>query len=616
MNANRAMGMGLTISLGACAAGWVLLPSLRGPARRVEAEVSTRLEQARRLLHQYDAGLAYQSLLLQQLGERGLDVAASDLSEKVADEYQQIHSELWQAYSPHDWRGDTASPARASYGDIPDQIREGLDRQDQLAAGNRALLDEALAVVDQALAVTAGDVSARSHVEANRLKGVILYHQGLALWARAQLNRNEADGYRRSLMRILADVREVASTQSLVADSDIDVKIDRLESKADKTQASLAEDRRALAKVKKKISDLESRLASADDRLNQARKAMDRLKAEGVVFEDPEGITAFQDKLYEQDRIHREAAREIHAIQHGAYPNAQIDQSGDYLRGRYVEGGSSSGLTVEFGLTHFTHERTMLAARVERQQQAITDLLADVERLTQTRQRYQTAEQRTAARLTQAGREAADIHAELNRVESEAFAVEEEALGLLDRAARLAQQAGRSADDWIRDARDKTQNLSPEASQRSAFSARTDDGWIGAYVAAEEADARLAKAWIYQGRFRNHSENAQILASLTDALTLRNVDVESATLKANEARDLGVEEVSRAMQALQSAHNKAERHWTFVAQGAGAAYLMSLFGFDGYVPQAVEAYRNAVKGREKDRIAEPFVTRLTQLEKR
>jgi hypothetical protein len=41
-----------------------------------------------------------------------------------------------------------------------------------------------------------------------------------------------------------------------------------------------------------------------------------------------------------------------------------------------------------------------------------------------------------------------------------------------------------------------------------------------------------------------------------------------------------------------------------------------MFEQPAYVDDAIEAYRNAIKGRENERYAERFVTRLRRLENR
>ena len=55
---------------------------------------------------------------------------------------------------------------------------------------------------------------------------------------------------------------------------------------------------------------------------------------------------------------------------------------------------------------------------------------------------------------------------------------------------------------------------------------------------------------------------------------------------------------------------------TFVAQDAGAKYLLALFGDEAYVADAIETYREALKGREDEPYVRRLAARLKQLEAR
>jgi len=59
-------------------------------------------------------------------------------------------------------------------------VRQGIAKREELLAENQRILDHALREVDAALGVSVGQASGRDHPEAHRLKGVILYQQGLA----------------------------------------------------------------------------------------------------------------------------------------------------------------------------------------------------------------------------------------------------------------------------------------------------------------------------------------------------------------------------------------------------------------------------------------------------
>jgi hypothetical protein len=204
----------------------------------------------------------------------------------------------------------------------------------------------------------------------------------------------------------------------------------------------------------------------------------------------------------------------------------------------------------------------------------------------------------------------------LSRLESEAFATEEQALKLFKEAADLSQQVGRSADEWVSEGRTRTQGLSPEAVERSAVQRRTDDGWMGGQAQVDGAEARSARAWVYYFRYRAALRDADALRAMTKYFPMDGAGVDAELTKADEARRGGIEEVKQAMALLEKAHRALGKHWTVPAQSAGTVYLLALFGETDYVADAVQHYRNALKGRENEAFAEPFAARLADLEAR
>lgn len=606
-------------ALAACGIAWLALPSLQEPQRAVNYEASLQLERARRLLAKYSVSLANKSLLLDRLYETGVDVDVEDPADLVAvaaDDYQAHHEALWEEFQPTDW-SEHPRLARAGYGNLERQIREGINGRTAHLEENEQWLDDALDAIDEALSLSVGSASSRTYAEAYRLKGIILYHQGVATRLAAQAKRRDADPYRRELAALALDGATYQTRKSLVADSGLDEQILTLKAKVAESEALLEQDGEALANVDDTINDLEARLAAAQAQRNQARDAAESILTRGVDFSDPNGANSFRDELLRYDAVFREADRRVEALRAGTLPNAEIDFTGDLLSGRYLENGSPDNLTVEYGLTHYQNERGILAARIDKRQQAIDALQSNaIMRLERMKQTYQEEQDRAAQRMTEAVSAAQDKYAELNRLESEAFAIEEDAIELFEDAARASEEAADCADEWLRDAQDRTQGISPEARQRSAFAERSDDAWMRGHIIAQAADARLAKAWVYYDRYQAYSQTANTLETLTGSVALREADINDVRTKATEAHDAGIDEITEAMAQLHEAHSDAERHWTITAQAGGANYLLSLFGHPEYVGEAIEAYRKAVQGREDSKVAEKFVTRLRQLEDR
>jgi len=603
-----------------CGVCWLLLPRMQDSQRRVDDDAALHLETARRLLHKYSFGLEHKSLLLDGLAELDVDVDVEDPDalveeEDAADEYQARHEERWKVFEPTEW-SESPTPARANYGNLPRQISEGIDLRIDLIDENQEWLDQAFEEVEQALSLSANGASSRSYAEAKRLKGMILYQQGLAERLAAMIKRTEAAPYRQSLISLAHKVGTLESKRTLAVDSGIDEQIAHLAGTLSQSRTQLRREQENLTKLEVTIQDFQNRIALAETRAEQARANMSELQARGIDFSDPSGPATFNEGLVEHDRVYRDAAREVRALTVGYYPNAQIDHTRDYLRGRYVEDGSPTDLTVKPGLRHWLSEQAVLAANIRGQQHAIEGLTSDISRLEGMKAAFEQVQADAARETDDVVKSAADVYAELARVEAEAEAIEEDALDLLGESASTAAQAAVDAKRWVTDARERTRGLSPEAKARSALGKRTTDDWTSGSMAAEEADARIAMAQIYYWQYDAHRQDAVLLETVSGVLRLKEADVEDLRVNADEARDAGVEEVTKALEQLEQAHSAMDRHWTLVAQEAGALYLLSQFGDSAYVADAVDAYRSALKGREDAKEVEKFATRLKRLESR
>ncbi|MFQ5590490.1 MAG: hypothetical protein ACE5HE_04930 [Phycisphaerae bacterium] len=604
-------------ALALCGVGWLALPLLQGAQRTVDKEAAEHLERARRLLHKYDVGWEYKSMLLDRVAEFDVDVEdAGYLIEAGADEYQAEHQRLWEAYQPRDWQLPAPRPRRASYGNLARQIREGIAARTELIDKNRAWLDEALNAVDQAVAVSSGGASSRSYAEAARLKAVIQYHMGLTEWLRARVKRLEAAPYRRELIALAIRSAELKIDEALEANSGVDRQIKTLRKDLADAETRLGTQRKELARLEAMIAGFNKRIAAAEAQASEARRALADLQAKGMVSSDPAGAERFRATLMQHNKLYREARREVQSLKAGYYPHAKIDHTGDFLRGRYVESGPSGRLTAEHGLQHYVHKRDVLTAEIRELERALDDRRADISRLEEMKKGYQQIQEHAGEALAVASEDAAEAYAQLNRVESEAAAFDESALGFLENSARAAARAAKDAKRWIDNARRLTQGISPEANKRSALAKRTRDKWMGGAMIAQEGAAHLARAWVYYGQYQARNNNADVLMRVLQSLPLAEADPEVERVNATQALDAGVEALTRAVNRLKQAHEASNRPWTIVAQEGGALYLLSLFGKASYIDDAIEAYRNAIKGRENEKFAERLVTTLRRLETR
>jgi len=619
VNQNRAVGptvVALAVAGAAYGAFWVVLPSLEAASRQVDREAGIHIERARRLLHQYNAGLDYQALLVGSLRDLGVDAEAPEnLSEDAADIYKDSHTSLWTSFSPTD-SIDSTRPATTNYRDIDDQIRRGVAGREQLIRDNEDLLTLAAKEIDVGLSLSSGGADARSHAEANRLKGVIQYYEGLALRLQSALVRNEAQAVRRDLAEFAGRVESLKQSQTVLDDSGIDALLATIREEYTRKEQDVRRREREMAALGDKIAELERRIEAAKERRNKARRTFDQLREMGIDFSDPNGAADFAARIAEQDRVYREAVREMESLVAGSYPYAQIDATGDYLHGRYLENGSPANLTVEPGLKHYQAERAVAETELERTRFALDGARDDVAAFERLREDLMQQQRDAQDRIASLRPQATEIFDELASLEDEAASLEEQAIAKLSASAKTSKTAASLVGAWVDDARNRTQSLSPEKLEQSAFTSRTKAAWMGGHIAAQSADAELVLAWIHYDRFLGASRDAELFASLPAELGLRDADARAELDAAAEARDAGVKAIGEVHSILQRAHREADRQWTFVAQDAGAKYLLALFGDEAYAADAIEAYREALKGREDEPYVQRLAARLKRLEAR
>lgn len=596
---------------------WLALPILQSSEQAVHRDTGREVERARRLLHQYNAGLSFKSMLLDRLVDIGTDVDVPDpqaLIDEVEDYYQQDHEVRWGTYPPREWDFDPPTPARASYGNLVGQVREGVRSRDALFSDNQRLLDEALAAVDSALAVTRGQHAGRTDAEANRLKGIIYFHKGLRESLRARLKREETVPQRTRLAELAAGLAQFEAGKSLVADSGIDERIAELQSARQAVKSKLHSDQDELARLDRSINDLAHRHQEALDRAESARRALESLQADGLDFSLSNPAAEFEKRLLALDAEYRRAVRDVQALSIGDYDQARLS-GGDYLAGNYVAADTGAEPNITAGLQHYHRERAVLAAVVARTEEALRDADADLARLEGMKSRFHADEQAAAQRIAEIRKAADEAYAELNRLESEASVIEDNALELFDQSSRASKAAAGYARDWVSSSRERTSHLAPEAQERSAFQPRTQDGWMAGHVAAQTADALLEMAWIHLARYTASAQTARLLEDAGQRLALAEADPVVEKEKAEAARTEGATLITEAMNALEPAHRDAGRHWTFVAQQAGANYLLSLFDYPSARKDALAAMRNALKGRENEPYVQTLAAQLRRLER-
>lgn len=601
----RALGGFIVLAAFVLAFGsWALLPALESSETAAARTAGERVERARRLLHRHSPTLSHVELRRAELASLGADLERAGVGDLDGEVDADLFRERYDAITARH-----ESSLRAPGGDPTGQIREGVSGLDSLAEENAAVLGRALAEVNRALGASPQDA------EAHRLKAVILYHDGTSQSARAMATRARAEPLRQEIGRLAREALDLTQqTQSGIAAA-ISAQITALGERERELEAETGVVSARAAELERTIADLESKKAHADASATAARNKLDDLRDRGVDLADPQGGAAYSDEYLALAREYDESFRAAHIAERGDYPQAEIDRSGDYIHGRYVEGGSDANLTVRHGLIHYRDERAVVSARLDGLHTAMTNLRTDKARLEGEKAAHDRRVARAGQRLADIAGRAATLWADLTAVGDEAEQIEAGAAGVLRASASSASQAASHSAAWVRDARDRQNAVSDSSKDRSAFHVRLDDRWIEGYAKAIEADAHLAIAWIQYARFDGLRREADLLDFAGTPLKIA-AGAEERRASAATTRDEGIGAVEAAMAALKAAHGGSGQHWTIVAQGAGVEYLLALFGDESRVGDVIETYRTALQGRENEDYVAPLADRLRVLENR
>lgn len=599
-------------ALVACLAGWVALPGLQSRQTAVDSEASLELERARRLLHQYNAGLDFKSMLLSGLAESGVDVEIKEpelLLDAQGESYEKEFKERWELFSPTEW-GDNPIPSRVPGGQLVREVRSGVQMRKEILSRNRELLEEARQTVEDVLSIRSGNSTAADHGAALRLKSVILHQLGLRDLIHAELIRREAMPLLAELVRVSTRASSLAPLQGLVEGSGIAEQIRLLQERLAGDEEKLAADRAALAELESRIEALSREIDAAKRAASDATAGMEGIRARGTNLNDPTNAAGFE----ALSRAMREALARAQALESGNYSNATIDATGDYLSGTYLPSDGRGAPAIEYGRRHFEAERVVQAARVAGGEQAVRDLRADIARLETEKSQHETRQSDVSETLATLRSSGTTILKDIDEIDAAARKKEEIALQYFDEAAGAGRDAEQGASRWTEDARRKTQGLSPEKRARSGVAHRLQDEWIAGFSLAHAADALAGKGRVYAQRFQFYEDVQRAVGDGAGLLGIPEERIEDVKSQARAARVAGVEAVNQAMHILESVHRSVDNHWTITAQAAGTVYLLALLGQPDYAAKAAESYRAAIKGREDKPFVDRFLSRLKQLE--
>ena len=601
-----------------------MVPSLQSADRAVGSEASRLMEKSRWLLHRYEHGLAYKSLMLDALAAGEVDVDVNDvdgLLDGATDTYQEAYETQWADYKPKTY--DSISKAsdvdfiardkQANVGNLAGTIEEGVRNRNDLLDQNDALLDQALRAIDQALGFTSGGLTARDYPEANRLKGIIYYHKGLAARHEARHHREEATLVRNDLRLTGLRLDSLKQTNLKGAADSLSLQVESLEERKRELEQTLADTREELSKAESITRKLEDEAAEAEARAQVLLREMAELREEGVDFSDRDGAAIFEQKMRNLNDEYREVARKAAELMYGFLPNAEIDITGDYVQGRYLENGQGDDLSSKLGAIHHGGRKQILESTVKSIETAVASMESDIDTLRNTRdgavERAGILDDVTDSLQGQAR----TLYAQMSELDSLGHEAENLAVEYFEESDSYFDAAARATDTWVRDGATKLREMTAEQRPTSGNSLRAEAGWLAGHIEAQRADAALGVAWCFALRYRAHQEAAALLKDFGSSLGLDD-SAGAESDDAAAAKERLVSAVKDTVDYLERAHGKAGRHWTFVAQLAAINDLMALAGFDAYRADALETYRAAINSREEEGYSQRFARRIAELQ--
>ena len=246
--------------LAALSAATVLVPrTMQSPRLAANAEANRHIEKSRRLLAQYDTNLNVEAAHRQAHDEDSFKLSSDRLEALLDDpdfdivgdatteleDYASLpaisgmgraEDELLRlSYGENEWRQHKSPkpPSQVS----GSMISKSASAYERKLADNGKVLREALQAVGLALGVSRGDYSTSQHAGANRLKGMILYQQGLAISRRVSLLRRQLAVLRFSIKHLQEQNLKLSQDNNLVTDSEIGARIAEAKQELDQVAA-------------------------------------------------------------------------------------------------------------------------------------------------------------------------------------------------------------------------------------------------------------------------------------------------------------------------------------------------------------------------------------------
>lgn len=602
----------------ATGAAAVMVPRMQSAHSAGESEVNTHLERARRVLAQYDNNLSVEAGIREVAGDQPFDLPSERLEELLDDpdlditgkasEELQVYARrpeiqgldpaeeelLTKIYGPVNWQ-QHRSPRPPSRVSGAGMITKGNTEQHRRLGANHKLLADALQEVSVALAVSRGDYSGRQHAAANRLQGMILYEQGLALEQKLLMMRSRLAERRLALKRQASKIAALAQDQGLTAASEIELRIADAQAEQDRVAGTIDEKKALVSELESKVGDLEQRVAAAADRSEAAREAMETLQDMGVDLASSDGLDQFNLAFNEQAVNYRRALAEAHALRYGTLEGATIDHSGDHIRGRYVPIERDGEIRQQRGLVHYRNDLETAQAELTKMEEQGVQQQESVQALREVKRNLDQRVKLSADAIAQERTQTESDYAEFDELDGRVREIEQDGIGHFEKSIAAFKKAGTG----VQNEENRARGESPDNPERKPYhysAVAGDQGWLRGQILAQQADAEIAIGLIFLGSYQDAGSNIADLGELDIARD--DLAGWEETIQASKTAA-----VERAQSAIDILDNQAQDrigdgNWTVAAEIGAAHYILSLLDVELEAERALEWYKVAVEDRE------------------
>ena len=623
------------------------VPAMQSSEAKVHQRAGPDLERARRLLSQYRDNFEVLNSVLDDWSATDLHTIALDdetideLLEKHRDDlaeaddrirehfgqrdggkHDQIEERFLKAAYGGDWQSQGERPGRAigpNLAQLRDAVRSGRDTRDRLIAENATLLAQAEGAIADAMKAM-DEAKGPTFMQAQRLRGMVYYHQGVAAHRNAVRLRRSADKLRGALASLVAQIDASVIEHTLV---EPDVLAQRLAEATAEGRASaeeIAELERRLTDLRETAEDLRRRANEQRDRVKTARAEMDRLADRGVDLTAEDGADRFAEAYHEQAAIYRTALATARALELGTLVNARIDDTRDLLRGDYVPADPDRPVTGQRGLRAVEADLQALEQRITAEHARAEKHRKAIVRMTEFRESLARGSIDARARTSALVAEAEQAWIDLLAADDQVRVARDQAIDKLTLGELTFNKSRMLAQSWISAASASVNAITnPEAKKRSSSDLLRRSGELTGYMASQSADCSYRLGLVYFDRVRD-SERA--LDLLDTARLVPGLE------RLGEERMAGLEEtlehaLENGAAALTAASNTWEQtgqplhdHWTIAAELGVAMDALARFGDATLLDLAAANYEAAIEGSPDPSFVQSYEKRLQQLQRR